>query len=82
MAAEREIGLDPLLQRREAQVLEPPGFQPRERLAANSASAGPRQSASASRRSARRARRVALPRLRDQRLEAQQVELVRLDSSR
>ena len=50
MPAERELGVDPVLERGEAQLLEPGAASARERLGRNSASAGPRQSASASRR--------------------------------
>ena len=79
---QREVGVDPGLQRGEAQLVQPRDRRPRANgSSARSASGGPRHSASASRRARRRARPAAsAARPRDELLEAVEVELARLDA--
>ncbi len=83
VASEREIGVDPQLDRRQPDLLEP-GDGPWAKLSyARSASAGPLHSDSASRRrweaSAARSSSEQAPRLVDQPLEAVEIERLGLD---
>ena len=84
VTAEREVDVEALLQRREPQLGEPVGLAAAGPSSGASASGGPRNSASASRSSAtppsrpRRPRAAAL----DERLEALEVEVARLERDR
>ena len=86
VAAEREVDVEPLLQRLEPQLGEPVGLAGAGPSSGASASGGPRNSASAARRSraaassspAARARRARL----DERLEAREVEVAGLERDR
>ena len=55
VAAERQVGLDPLLERRQPQILEPAALDPRERLLAE---LGQRRAAPQPERLAQQARRT------------------------
>ncbi len=58
VTAEREVGLDPLLERRQPQILQPPGLDPRERLLAELRQRRPAPQAERLAQQARRARRA------------------------
>ena len=80
VAAEREIGLDPLLERRQPQILQPPGLDPRERLLGELGQRRPAPQRRAPRAAGSRAAPGSAPRAsRDEPLEPQQVDRLRLD---
>ena len=77
--AQRQVGLDPLLERRQPQLLEPAALDPRERLLAELRQ---RRAAPQRQRLAQQPRRtlgVGVARLGDEPLEARQVDQLRLD---
>ncbi len=79
VSAEREVGLDPLLERGEAQVLEPRGLRLRERLVCELRQRRPTPELECLAQELRGMLQVRLPRVRNERLEAQEIERVRLD---
>ena len=70
VAAEREVGLDPLLERRQPELLEPAGLDPRERLLAELGQRRPAPEGERLAQQARRAAGVGVARLGDEPLEA------------
>ena len=84
MAAERELGVDPLLDRRQAELLEPLDLDAHERLELEIRERPPCHSASAARNDAAAAaaspRRKRLAAVAGEPLEVLQVELARLDA--
>ena len=79
VAAECEVGLDPLLQCGKALPVEPPGFQPGKRLSSKLGQRRPPPELESLAQELRGVVQVRSPRLRNQRLEAQEIELVRFD---
>ena len=80
VAAEREVGLDPLLQRRQPQILQPAGLDARERLLVELGQRRPAPQRERLAQQPRRARGLGrCARLGDEPLEPLQVDRLRLD---
>ena len=83
VAAEGQVGLDPVFDRAEPELLQPPGLHLRERLAAEVAEGGaapePKRRAQARGRRSRLVRRELAPALPDQPLEPARVQLAVVD---
>src|SRR6185369_6686856 len=72
--AERQVGVDPLLQRYQPQILQTPGLRTRERLVGELCERRPPPQRERLAEQARRTSRIGASRLGDEPLEAQQVD--------